>query len=617
MLGLGCPSPGDFTFALHVAFDILAPFLPFPPFLPFLPFPGSFLSALRSTCAMPWLRLWWGRLCGQPRGRITLRAGGGAEREEDGGVGEERGRGRQEEAGRGTWCGDRAVAAGVAALGAGDAEGANEPSPLLPCATLCRRHGRITVGAEGGWGSGGARDTPDGGRDPRPRRRDASITRGARRAARGSAETLQPSTLTRALRGSESGVRVRAPPRRTPQSPGQGPHGTCGGGEWTRDAERLRGRPGWTAAPPTLVRLRVSSVVLRITPRRDWLAGVASPPGRGSPLGPFSSPPLFLYRSSAFLAPLPPGEGGYGSPGYRVDKGWQTLWQEVWQKVWQTVWQSLWTAVATVDNSVNVCVENLWTAVADAGGLGWTAVAECESPECALDQEESWCEVLARSPARRTDDCVGGECGSPLGTPLCTSPLRAEDWRTMVGGGGVGEVEVDGWEEGVDERLLTGMEVRKALRAAQLSEGQARVWDMDLLGTEGMPALQVPFEQGVSVTVLCGEGHFRVVLGVEETGEFYVFDSLGRTAPVVGHIWRQLRTLHPGSTMVELTLAPQGDAHSCGVWVIWAVRAFHRFMDSSHSDLRAFLVQDMATQGCTPTPSRGNQTRISTLKRAL
>jgi len=111
----------------------------------------------------------------------------------------------------------------------------------------------------------------------------------------------------------------------------------------------------------------------------------------------------------------------------------------------------------------------------------------------------------------------------------------------MVGGGGVGEVEVDGWEEGVDERLLTGMEVRKALRAAQLSEGQARVWDMDLLGTEGMPALQVPFEQGVSVTVLCGEGHFRVVLGVEETGEFYVFDSLGRTAPVVGHIWRQLR----------------------------------------------------------------------------
>ena len=40
-------------------------------------------------------------------------------------------------------------------------------------------------------------------------------------------------------------------------------------------------------------------------------------------------------------------------------------------------------------------------------------------------------------------------------------------------------------------------------------------------------------------------------------------------------------------------------------------------MDSSHSDLQAFLVQDMATQGCTPTPSRGNQARISALKRAL
>ena len=119
------------------------------------------------------------------------------------------------------------------------------------------------------------------------------------------------------------------------------------------------------------------------------------------------------------------------------------------------------------------------------------------------------------------------------------------------------------------------------------------------------------------MTVLCGDGHYRVVLGVEETGEFYVFDSLGETARVVGHISQRLHALHPGSVIVELTLAPQGDTHSCGVWVVWAVQAFRRFMNSTHSDLQAFLVQDMATQGCTPTPSRGNQARISTLKRAI
>ena len=72
----------------------------------------------------------------------------------------------------------------------------------------------------------------------------------------------------------------------------------------------------------------------------------------------------------------------------------------------------------------------------------------------------------------------------------------------MVGGGGVGEVEVDGWEGDVDERLLTGMEVRKALRAAQLPEGQARVWDMELFVSPRLSRLSwLSYRDVIAVTI--------------------------------------------------------------------------------------------------------------------
>ena len=190
-----------------------------------------------------------------------------------------------------------------------------------------------------------------------------------------------------------------------------------------------------------------------------------------------------------------------------------------------------------------------WLAVSVAGGPGWctsreplrsAAVATCCMYTCMLigwlvtlrpawgwrAHSEDTCGRRGCITDQLTTDpltpCIDASAPPPSGTSvfrpcyelICTAPSREADWRALVGGGGVGGAETEGWEEGVDVSLLTGREVQRALGTAQLPVEQTRVWDMSLWVGEEAPNLLVPFVRGISVTVLCGDGHYRVVLGV-------------------------------------------------------------------------------------------------------
>ena len=250
-----------------------------------------------------------------------------------------------------------------------------------------------------------------------------------------------------------------------------------------------------------------------------------------------------------------------------------------------------------------------------------SALWPCVEPVCV----RAFSMVIPRCPPPAAPDRP-----PPLRT--CLSHFWRRPWapeELMSGGGAGGAGGGEWWDPVVDSFCLTARELTAVLENSGLPSHQVEVRSMQGsdyerrgarrearpdgrgvgAGHEARAAIPV---QGRVIMVLCDNVHYRVILG---TGcAHYLFDSLGLYEPVHRKVWPHTGNHGP---LLHIPLTPQGDAHSCGVWVVWALRVFREYPTDSQEPLPDFFERRALETGVSPSSSAANNRMICDLKRSL